>query len=322
MKMLKVSLAYKFSFLESSLSYLYVFVPVLLKSHSLWHSKMAEAFGIVAGSIGIATAFNSCLDCFRYIKLGRRLGRDLQTDLLVLNGVWLRLSRWGQAVNINQDPNLGRPDAKAEEIQEAYDSVFQILVLFSESARISKSYIESKPNDDLTLITTSNMDSQTSSLANWIRTCVSKRQSSRGFLKASSWALYHRTALRELLADINRLIDVVEKLFPAPEARLNLARQEISEIPNQQSVGLLLSAMQDSDPALLQAAKDPSPGHSYWNITTEGEGMSLAGDEFADGWTQGAIGKDHTFNGITTRGKGISLLGNRYGGESVFKSRS
>lgn len=34
-------------------------------------SKMAEPFGIVSGTVGIASAFTACVDCFEYIQLGR-----------------------------------------------------------------------------------------------------------------------------------------------------------------------------------------------------------------------------------------------------------
>jgi hypothetical protein len=61
---------------------------------------MAEPFGIVAGAVGIAATFKACVDCFEYIQLGRHFGRDYQTDLLSLNCARLRLTRWGQAVNI------------------------------------------------------------------------------------------------------------------------------------------------------------------------------------------------------------------------------
>ena len=84
---------------------------------------MAEPFGIAAGAIGIAAAFTACVDCFGYVQLGRHFGRDFQTDLLALNCARLRLTRWGQAVNIYEDPNLGRPDAKPAEIQTAKDTL-------------------------------------------------------------------------------------------------------------------------------------------------------------------------------------------------------
>jgi hypothetical protein len=101
---------------------------------------MAEPFGIVAGAVGIAAAFTACVDCFEYIQLGRHFGRDHQTDLLSLNCARLRLTRWGQAVNIFEDAKLGRPDAMSGEIQTAKDALFQILVLFAETEKISKRY--------------------------------------------------------------------------------------------------------------------------------------------------------------------------------------
>ena len=91
---------------------------------------MAEAFGIVAGGVGVAAAFTACVDCFEYIQFGRHFGRDYQTNLLSLDFARLRLTRWGQAVNIFEDPNLGRPDATSDEIQTVKQSLLQILALF------------------------------------------------------------------------------------------------------------------------------------------------------------------------------------------------
>jgi hypothetical protein len=77
---------------------------------------MGELFGIVAGAVGIAAAFTACVDCFNYVQLGRRFGQDYQTDILSLSCARLRLTRWGQAVDIYGDTKLGRADATAAEI--------------------------------------------------------------------------------------------------------------------------------------------------------------------------------------------------------------
>lgn len=61
---------------------------------------MTDPFGVVAGAIGIAAAFTACVDCVGYVQFGRHFGQDFQTDLLTLNCARLRLTRWGQAVNI------------------------------------------------------------------------------------------------------------------------------------------------------------------------------------------------------------------------------
>ena len=84
---------------------------------------MAEPFGIAAGAIGIATAFTACIDCFEYIQIGRHFGRDFQTDLLSLSCARLRLTRWGESVNIYSDPELGKPDATAPEIKFVKDTL-------------------------------------------------------------------------------------------------------------------------------------------------------------------------------------------------------
>src|SRR5438552_4123218 len=64
---------------------------------------MAEPFGIVAGAIGISSAFTASVDCFEYIQLGCHLGRDFQTDLLAISCARLRLTHWGESVNIYND---------------------------------------------------------------------------------------------------------------------------------------------------------------------------------------------------------------------------
>lgn len=54
---------------------------------------MAEPFGIASGEISIASAFTTCVDAFEYVHIGRRFGKDYQTDQLRLTLLRLRLSR-------------------------------------------------------------------------------------------------------------------------------------------------------------------------------------------------------------------------------------
>lgn len=58
------------------------------------YGAMAEPFGIVAGAIGIASAFTACVDCFEYVQFGRHFGRDFQTNQLALDCARLRLTWW------------------------------------------------------------------------------------------------------------------------------------------------------------------------------------------------------------------------------------
>lgn len=63
-----------------------------------------------------------------------------RTDFITLECATLRLTRWGQAVNIYGDPRLGRPDASPEKIQSANDILHQVLALFANAKKISEKY--------------------------------------------------------------------------------------------------------------------------------------------------------------------------------------
>jgi hypothetical protein len=82
-------------------------MPVSPVAQPLHVARMAEPFGILSGAVSIAAAFTACVDCFEYVKLGRRFGRDFQTSQLSLTCARLRLSRWGVAVRVYDDPQLG-----------------------------------------------------------------------------------------------------------------------------------------------------------------------------------------------------------------------
>ncbi|KAL5324014.1 hypothetical protein ACEPPN_008557 [Leptodophora sp. 'Broadleaf-Isolate-01'] len=136
---------------------------------------MAELFGIVSGAIGIASAFTACVDCFEYVQFGRHFGRDFQTSKLALDCARLRLTRWGESVNIYDDPKLGRQDATAAEIQLAKDA------------------------EDLSAYSTGDMDLKMLVLDNKMRGFAIQRQKKGRFLKLTSWALYYRSTLKDLL---------------------------------------------------------------------------------------------------------------------------
>jgi hypothetical protein len=148
---------------------------------------MADPFGISSGAIGIATAFTACVDCFGYTQFGRHFGRDFQTDQLALGCARLRLARWGESVNIYNDPRLGRPDATATEIRMAIDTMLQILALFADTEEISKEYkLKAKAGEDLTLFTATDMDPLHMALENTMKQIAIKRQKGSRFLKLTS----------------------------------------------------------------------------------------------------------------------------------------
>ncbi|KAG9230094.1 small s protein [Amylocarpus encephaloides] len=269
------------------------------------------------GAIGIASAFTACVDCFEYIQFGRHFGRDFQTSQLALNCARLRLTRWGKSVNIYDDPKLGRQDATTAEIQLAKNALLQILVLFADTESISKKYkLTAKAGEDLSAYSTSDMDPMMVALDNQMKGLAIQRQKKGRFLKLTSWALYHRSALKDLLEQTVLLLDEIERLFPAPQARTTFVQQEAAAIGDKQSLELIVDVATGVDSLLQKTVKDAIAGHQYSYITFGGKG--LAGDAYSSDWKDGAIGASHKYDGIKVEEGGKGLLGNKYGGKDFF----
>jgi len=277
---------------------------------------MAEPFGISAGAIGIAAAFTACVDCFGYVQLGRHFGRDFQTDLLTLNCARLRLTRWGQAVNIYEDPKLGKPDAKPADIQTVKDILLQILVLFENTEKISRKYkLKAKAGDDLSVLGPDDMDPAVMTINNKMRELALRRQKGSSILKTASWALYHRSELKQLITDITSLIKNVESLFPPPRSEIALVMEETAQI-DEDSLKLVESAAQDVDSLLQNAAKEAPTGHQYLNVKIKGRAQT--GDAISSDWKGKAIGASHKYDGVVVEKEGNALIGNKYGGKDFW----
>jgi len=273
---------------------------------------MAEPFGIVAGAVGIASAFTACVDCFEYIQFGRRFGRDFQTDQLALSCTRLRLTRWGESVNIYNDPSLGKPEATVTEIQVAKDTLLQILVLFADTEDISKKYkLAAKAGEDLSSFSMADIDPTLVTLDNKMKGLALKRQKGSRFLKLTSWAVYHRAEFQYLIDSITLLIDNIEKLFPAPQAQITLARQEVAEFGNKEFVKLVEDAAKGVDSLLQKAAQEVLTGHQYLNVVVRGQAQT--GDAYSSDWKGVANGASHKYDGVEVERGGKGLIGNKYG---------
>jgi hypothetical protein len=101
--------------LNEELAILSIHHNLCLSLAQLINFATAEPFRIAADAIGISTAFTACIDCFEYIQIGRHFGRDSQTDLLSLSCARLRLTPYGESVNIYNDRELGRADTTSPE---------------------------------------------------------------------------------------------------------------------------------------------------------------------------------------------------------------
>ncbi|USP76602.1 hypothetical protein yc1106_03876 [Curvularia clavata] len=273
---------------------------------------MAEPFGIAAGAIGITAAFTACVDCFDYVQHSRHFGRDYQTELISLDCARLRLTRWGEAVNIHEDPNLGRPNARASEVQVVQGALLQILVLFADTEKISNKYrLERTAGDNLALLAPNDLEPTVLGLRNKVKELAVGRQKRASILKTTSWALYHRSQLKDLVSGITSLLDSIEKIFPAPEKMSTLVKQEAAAMSNPQELEVIRSAAPGVDDLLLAAVKEVLTGHQYLKVTIKGKAHT--GDSYSNDWRGKGQGASHVYEHVFVDEKGKAQVGNRYG---------
>ncbi|KAI1388289.1 prion-inhibition and propagation-domain-containing protein [Hypoxylon trugodes] len=194
---------------------------------------MAEAFGIVSGAVGIAGIFSTCVECFDYIQIGRRFGKDFQTELLTLSLLKLRLSRWGEAVHINEDNQLGQPESLRDNVGLAKDTLYQILVLLADSEKVSSRYrLTAKVGEDLSSLSSTDLEANLGALDNRMRKLAAKRQKRTGLGKLTRWALYDKEHYSKLVEDISKLLTNLEETFSVPEANAHslLAQRDIEQV--------------------------------------------------------------------------------------------
>jgi hypothetical protein len=299
---------------------------------------MTEPFGVVAGAINVAGAFTTCVDVFGYVQAGRHFARDYQTGHLMLNLLGLRLSRWGRAVDVYNDPQLGNASATTSETQAAKDTIMQILVLFEASKKTSKKY---KHKGSATSGIASGLPLGAGlgepeglavlALSNKMRALAIERQKGTSLVKLVSWIIKDKPELDQLISSISGLLSQLEALFPAPrEAQEQLAREEVANIDgNNEEIQALNSASGGVDPVLHDAAKTSGAaiGHRYKDIEIEGgvDTLVMEGDIIAADYPHKAIDSRlkaaHSYHGITTKGTGRLrvLKGDKYGGKDFFE---
>ena len=144
-------------------------------------------------------------------------------------------------------------------------------------------------------------------LDNKIKGLAIQRQKKGRFLKLTSWALYHKSTLKDLLEQIILLTDEIENLFPAPQAQTTLVQQEAAEIGNKQSLKLIGNTATDVDSLLQKTVKEIIAGHEYSNIRIKGQ--AYTGDTYSSDWSGGAIGASNRYDGVEVEeGGSVTLL--------------
>lgn len=208
---------------------------------------MAETAGLVVGVVALASLFNTAVECFEFVQLGRSFGKDFQTSQLKLDSARLRLSRWGQSLGLGEDVRdvtslQGRFGSEAN-VKHAEALLGQIVELFADSEGVSNKYKSRASSQDHNLAVynpQTDLEPAMAKLHNRMRQLAIDRQDRSSVRQKAKWALYQERNFRRLIEDITELVDSLVGLFPAVQRQLReLCDREVSAISEGEVVGIL-----------------------------------------------------------------------------------
>ncbi|KAG7294268.1 hypothetical protein NEMBOFW57_004338 [Staphylotrichum longicolle] len=289
-----------------------------------------EPFGILASALSVAGLFNNCVDCFEYIQLGRHFERDYATCQLKLDVAKLRLTRWGEAVKINDDLRFQSIEPGEKSVKWAQSLIRQIIKLFDSAWETSNEYELVTDQQNLVVFEDKDMKPVERALHNQMKVMADRRlkRHATSLSKKIAWALYGRKSLERIIEGITGLIDGLEKAFPAEveAVRHKLVEIEIEEVEDEASLTVLKDAAVGIDTALSNAAAQKMNaivGSNFAKeIRTEDRAMVHVGNVFTETTLQREVLiREQTINAagtVVAKGESGIQIGNTYGGNGFW----
>ncbi|RSM06848.1 hypothetical protein CEP52_005525 [Fusarium oligoseptatum] len=218
-----------------------------------------EPAGLAVGLISLATTFDSVLNCFEYVHLGKNFGTDFEDCLLKLDNARLRLSRWGEAVGLSEveedTTSLKGTKISEADIPQAQKLLGGVLTQLKRVKTLEAEFKRGKAPNDASLAEVSmktDVGSVALSLHEKMRKMAKRRQNNLSTRKKAKWALYDRRHFNDMIDSIANKTKELQELFPAavPTER-TLVDKETLELS--ESLVLLQNVIKEQDQALASA---------------------------------------------------------------------
>lgn len=255
---------------------------------------MAETAGLAIGVVALAGLFNSSIECFEFVQLGRAFEKNFETAQLRLDTCELRLSRWGASVGLDkasEPAGIGTDAFKSNaDIAKAKERLSHIIELFAEAENVSIKFKDRKEpgSAELTICDPrSKLEPPMFDLHSKMRQLAIERQTKVGFMKRARWALYEEKRLRRLIEDVNDLVDGLLTLFPeSHNNQEKLCEAEVSHLGENKGIRLLQDVAKEQDKLLetmLKRSRVALPGAQH----AEFSGANNQGSQI--GFSSGAV---------------------------------
>jgi hypothetical protein len=245
---------------------------------------MAETAGLVAGVIALASLFNTTVECFEVVQLGRNFGKNFQTSQLKLDNLRLRLSRWGKSLglddNIRDSVSLKEHFGSESTVKHAEALLGQIVELFAEAEGVSNKYKSRTTPENGSFAVydpQTDLNPAMAELHSKMRRLAIERQNRSGLRQKAKWAIYQEKHFRRLIEDITDLVDDLVTLFPANEqSQRTLCDLEVTAFGNTEAVPALREIATDQDKLLLDAlTKVTNKAEASYHIVFSGNNTGV-----------------------------------------------
>lgn len=273
---------------------------------------MAEVAGLVIGAISLASLFDSVVNNFDRVQVGREFNETRQRYLLQLEVLKLRLHRWRDAVSKLLE--VGDPAVKQADGNLVKRHLSDIQSLFKKEEELSKPY----------KVTTNKAEDEESK-KDWLvksLQCLSRKHCADAPSVRSQvrWAIRGKKEFEGLVADVSVQVSNLEQIIPTHEMerRLNQMRSEdANEIGKQheanvKDVNLLQEIALVVDQKFADVVKVKAINEWVGNIA-EDEAMLHQGDLVSNDYHGTAIAPGGRWEGNVAKGKSRVTQGTSYG---------
>ena len=216
-----------------------------------------EPVSLAVSIASLAPLFQTALDCFQYVQLGKSFSTDFQTCLLQLDNIQLRLSRWGQAIGIGADTestlSLSGTSISPEDQRRAETILGHVISLFKDAESVSRR-LEGKSSDVQQMQAHESLEGVIASLHKRMRGICLRRQGKTSIDTKTKWALHERDHLIHLIESVQTLVTDLIDLFPSTEKRERIfCDEEVAELRDESELPVLIEVAGKLDQPLKEA---------------------------------------------------------------------
>lgn len=175
---------------------------------------MAEVSGLVLGAVALASLFNTCVDCFECVQLGRSYVEDYQLACTKICLLKARLSAWGMSLNV-EVPGSEHPALRrywTEEKDVVGRSLFGIKEIFDDTSRLTEKYKLTTKHSRTFRSTVAHRLSNVPPASEELKSLKLTVTGWSLLRKRTTWAIHDKQKFDSLIEDLRFLIENLEEV--------------------------------------------------------------------------------------------------------------